>query len=141
MSHVDSLPPYPTSGTYLVGPDEGQLSARYSELPPPALNGGLYTGEPFAKNASWRNFPVRPETVNVIYNNLRSMNIPPEEALYLFPGGGIRPGNNMPELPLEYVNTLRYSHTNEMCIPRSASKLLPTPKRPPLFSGNVYLQF
>jgi NADH-quinone oxidoreductase subunit L len=50
----------------LVGPDRGALSAKYSQLPPPPLNGGLYTGEPFAKGADWGNTPVRPETVSMM---------------------------------------------------------------------------
>ncbi len=142
-SIITTMNPVPSYKQPMMdGPDRGELSAKYSELPPPAHNGGLYTGEPFEEGASWRNFPVRPEAVNVIYNNLRNMNVPPEEALYYFPGGGIRPGNNMPELPLEYVNTLRFSKTNAMCIPKGAAKkLLPPPKPTPLFSGNTYLQF
>lgn len=129
-----------TTNGRLAGPDEGALSARYSQLPPPALNGGLYTGEPFMKGAPWANRPVRPETVNMIYNNLRSMHVPPEEAIYLFPGGGIRPGNNVPELPLELINTLQNSHTNSMCVPRNNKKVAKN-EPTPMFSSHQYLQF
>lgn len=123
----------------LISPDNGTLSAQYSQIPPRALNGGLYTGEVFMKGAPWANRPVRPETVNYIYHNLRSMHIPPEEAIYMFPGGGIRPGNNTPELPLEYINTLQNSKTNTMCIPSVPSKHLP--KSTPQFSGHAYIQY
>lgn len=61
-------------------------------VPPPALNGGLYTGEPFAKDAPWANVPVVPDTAYLIHYNLRSAN-PPTEALYQYPGY-TRPGNN-----------------------------------------------
>jgi hypothetical protein len=125
----------------LLGPDSGALSAKYSEIPPRALNGGLYTGKPFIKGAPWANKPVRPETVNMIYNSLQSMHVPPEEAIYLFPGGGIRPGNNVPELPVEYINTLRNSDTNSMCIPTGVSKTkMHTMKTPP-FSSHEYIQY
>jgi hypothetical protein len=134
-----------TKPRILLGSDAGALSAKYSEIPPRALNGGLYTGQPFMKGAPWANKPMRPETVNMIYNSLRSMHVPPEEAIYLFPGGGIRPGNNVPELPVEYVNTLRDSDTNSMCIPTgTAARNMQQQQRnkpPPPFSSHEYLQY
>ena len=67
-----------------------------SHVPPPrpSLNGGLYTGEAFSRNAPYRNFPVKPDAVNMIKNNLSSAN-PPPGAQSQFPDG-FRPGNNMP---------------------------------------------
>lgn len=58
----------------------------------PTLNGGLYTGEPFAADAPWRNFPSRPDAVHMIQTNLKSAN-PPPCATTMIPGGW-RPGNN-----------------------------------------------
>lgn len=68
---------------------------QYSEYvppPKPKLNGGLYTGEPFAKDAPWANVPVIADIDYMIHYNLRSAN-PPIEALYQYPGT-VRPGNN-----------------------------------------------
>jgi hypothetical protein len=64
----------------------------------PKLNGGLYTGEPFKKDAPWGNFPVKPETGSLINENLKSAN-PPPFAVFHYPGGEHRPGNNTPVLP------------------------------------------
>lgn len=60
--------------------------------PPRALNGGLYTGEPFAKGAPWANVPVIPDVDYMTNVNLRSAN-PPPGALFQYPGN-TRPGNN-----------------------------------------------
>lgn len=65
----------------------------YTQIPPRALNGGLYTGEPFYKNSPWGNVPVIPDSGYMIHYNLKTAN-PPTEALYHYPGGGTRPGNN-----------------------------------------------
>jgi hypothetical protein len=64
----------------------------------PKVNGGLYTGEEFEKNAPWGNFPVKPETGAYINKNLLSAN-PPPLAQYHYPSAEHRPGNNTPELP------------------------------------------
>ena len=56
------------------------------------LNGGLYTGEPFLKDAPWRNFPAVPSAAYMTNVNLRSAN-PPPQALF-FMAASIRPGNN-----------------------------------------------
>jgi hypothetical protein len=66
-----------------------------SSIPPPALNGGLYTGEPF--KGPWGNVPVVPDTDYMINVNLRSAR-PPPEALTQYPGGP-RPGNNVQKMP------------------------------------------
>lgn len=75
-----------------------EYNSTYSIPPPkPDLNGGLYTGEPFKKDAPWGNFPAVPDAGYMIHYNLRSAN-PPLEALYQYPGG-IRPGNNSQTMP------------------------------------------
>ena len=61
-------------------------------IPPSPLNGGLYTGEPFARDAPWRNFPVVPCTAYLNHYNLRSAQ-PPIQAIYQT-GAYVRPGNN-----------------------------------------------
>jgi hypothetical protein len=62
------------------------------------LNGGLFTGEPFQKDAPWRNFPTKPETGDLINKNLISAN-PPPSGVYHYPSANHRPGNNTPFLP------------------------------------------
>ena len=62
----------------------------YMEAPPPKLNGGLYTGEPF--NGAHGNYPVKPDAVYMTNENLRSAN-GPVEGLFHYPGNN-RPGNN-----------------------------------------------
>lgn len=69
--------------------------AGYVAPPSRALNGGLYTGEPFVKNAPWANVPVIPDTDYMTHVNLRSAN-PPLKALFQYPGN-TRPGNNFQE--------------------------------------------
>ena len=64
----------------------------YVPPPPRALNGGLYTGEPFKENAPWANVPVVPDVDYMNNVNLRSAN-PPPQALYQYQGN-VRPGNN-----------------------------------------------
>lgn len=65
--------------------------------PPPSLNGGLYSGEPFAPKAPYANIPVVPDVGYMIHYNLRSAN-PPPGAIYQYPGN-IRPGNNFQSMP------------------------------------------
>ena len=67
-------------------------------IPPRSLNGGLFTGEPFAEGAPYANVPVIPDASYVIHYNLRSANAP-EDAYYQYPGGGNRPGNNTALMP------------------------------------------
>lgn len=64
----------------------------YVPPPKPSLNGGLYTGQPFQKDAPWANIPVIPDVDYMTNVNLRSAN-PPPRALYQYPGN-TRPGNN-----------------------------------------------
>ena len=71
---------------------------KYSPIPPRALNGGLYTGEPFHKGASYGNVPVIPCASYWAHENLMRAN-PPIQALYQIQNP-YRPGNNTdPELP------------------------------------------
>ena len=65
--------------------------------PMPKLNGGLYTGEPFAKDAPYANVPVIPDAGYMTHHNLASAN-PPPEASTQYPGGP-RPGNNFQPMP------------------------------------------
>ena len=82
-----------------------EVNSKVAFVPPPKpdLNGGLYTGEPFHKNAPYGNVPVIPDTGYLIHYNLRSAN-PPVPALYQYPGGN-RPGNNyQPMTGLHTIN-------------------------------------
>jgi hypothetical protein len=87
---------------YMFNSDSSKLSAApYIPIDyqyTPKLNGGLYVGEPFKKDAPWGNFPIKPETGSLINKNLKSAN-PPPLAQYHYPGAEHRPGNNTPELP------------------------------------------
>lgn len=67
-------------------------AAKSTPLPPRDLNGGLYTGEPFKKDAPWANVPVIPDVTYMMQYNLLSANPPPGVAHH-YPGT-IRPGNN-----------------------------------------------
>lgn len=66
----------------------------YQYMPPnkPALNGGLYTGEPF--KGPWGNVPVIADAVYMTHVNLQSANPPPNAKIQYSPYG-IRPGNNI----------------------------------------------
>ncbi len=90
-------------------------------LPPASLNGGRYTGEPFEKDAPWRNFPALPDAGYLNVVALRSAN-PPPGAKYHFPGGGLRPGNNTPVLPVEMTASgHRVKGLNLVCVPEDKS--------------------
>jgi hypothetical protein len=67
-------------------------STGYAPPPPPSLNGGLYTGQPFQKDAPWGNVPVTPDATPMIHDNLRRGNTPPFQAIYQYPG--TRQGNS-----------------------------------------------
>jgi len=66
-------------------------------IPHPKLNGGLYTGEPFTKDAPWANVPVVPDVDYMTNINLKTAN-PPPGAIYQYPGHN-RPGNNEQNMP------------------------------------------
>jgi len=91
-------------------------------IPPPPLNGGLYTGEPFHENAPWRAFPVTPCTAYLNHVNLKTA-LPPTQALYQV-GANVRPGNNDSDQQCGVQGTLKYEGTNTqgpyssiMCMP------------------------
>lgn len=71
-------------------------------FPPRAVNGGWFTGEPFAKDATYGNVEVIPDAGYMIHYNLASAK-PPTAALYQYPGG-IRPGNNFQTMPGTKLN-------------------------------------
>jgi hypothetical protein len=66
-------------------------------IPPPRVNGGLYTGKQFPSNAGWRNFPVKPDATFLVSENLKSAN-PPKGGIDAIPGY-TRPGNNITTFP------------------------------------------
>ena len=73
-------------------------SSSYSPIPPRALNGGLYAGEPFLPGAPWANVPATP-TAEVLMREQLASARPPPGAQVLYPSGGTRPGNNHIERP------------------------------------------
>ena len=87
--------------------------------PPPSHNGGLYTGAPFAPNAPWRNFPVKPDAGFYNFGSLAQVSSAPPAARYMVPGGGLRAGNNTPLIPPAFANS-RIGNLNAMCIPSEA---------------------
>jgi hypothetical protein len=66
----------------------------YIPPPKPSLNGGLFTGEEFHKDAPYRNFPQMPDSVYLHTKTLSSAN-PPPGSQHQFPDT-YRPGNNLP---------------------------------------------
>jgi hypothetical protein len=69
----------------------------YAPVPPPSLNGGLFTGEKFIAGAPWGNIPVSPETDVYIHTNLKSAHPPPGANVH-YPHQ-TRPGNNLQRMP------------------------------------------
>ena len=91
-----------------------------TNIPPAVLNGGLYTGEPFLQGAPWRNFPAIPDSGYMMSVPLMSAN-PPAQAVYHVPGGGLRPGNYTPVLPVDFVGGRRIPGLNTVCVPDAAA--------------------
>lgn len=91
-------------------------------LPNPKINGGLYTGEPFYKNAPWRNFPNRPTAAYMTNVALRTAN-PPKLALYQLQAG-YRPGNNTDDYfgNLGNFNCIPYDVVEKTQVPSSCIK-------------------
>lgn len=79
--------------------ESNSLQKTYERLniPPPSLNGGLYTGEPFEKDAPHANIPIIPDGGYMTHFALRSAN-PPTQALFQY-NDNYRPGNNTPVMP------------------------------------------
>jgi len=91
----------------------------WSPVPPPALNGGLFTGEPFMKGAPWANVPQRPTSAYLTNQALRSSSIAPIGALFQM-NVGYRPGNNsddtMPGIG-DFVGDENFGPFNFKCTP------------------------
>ena len=62
------------SRTLLQFADYDFQKTGYTPPPPPSLNGGLYSGEPFEKNAPWANIPVTPDTTVYINESIKRGN-------------------------------------------------------------------
>lgn len=60
-------------------------------VPERSLNGGLYTGAPFAQGAEWANVPIEPDAI-AMSQALKSANPPPRGAEII--ASSMRPGNN-----------------------------------------------
>jgi len=75
-------------------------------VPPRALNGGLYTGEPFAAGAPWGNVPRIPEAHAFMADAspFARTHIP----------GYTRPGNNEQPMPLHRLANAE-RHTSYYC--------------------------
>lgn len=67
----------------------------YQPVPPPSLNGGLYTGEPFYKDAPYANIHIDPDVTVYMHDNLLRGNNPPAGARYQYPS--TRRGNSYVE--------------------------------------------
>ena len=91
---------------------------KWSPVPDPKLNGGLFTGEAFLENAPWGNVPVRPTAAYMTNVNLRTAD-PPVQALFQMQGG-YRPGNNsddaMPGI-VAFTGNENFGPFNFACIP------------------------
>lgn len=60
----------------------------YMPAPKPSLNGGLYTGEEFAKGAEYANVPIKPDTteyINKVLGEYKEYNNTPIDATYMYP--------------------------------------------------------
>ena len=96
-------------------------------VPPPALNGGLYTGEPF--KGPWANVPVTPDVDYLTHVNLKSAH-PPSEALKHYPGGP-RPGNNVQNMPGVDLDNNKMSYLDSSCSTLAPPHMhLPQPNTP-----------
>jgi hypothetical protein len=84
----------------------------YSSIPLPSLNGGLYTGEEFDKNSTYRNFPNKPDSVYMHTYALSSANPPPGISSQ-FPDT-FRPGNNMPDTRSNSIKLTRFSNKHAL---------------------------
>jgi hypothetical protein len=54
--------------------------ARGSGIPASEVNGGLYTGAPFARGAGWANVPIAPDSTAFVQRGLQMGNAPPPGA-------------------------------------------------------------
>lgn len=68
-----------------------------ANIPPPVLNGGLYTGTSFDTGAPWGNVYVRPSSaflVNQMLPKKDNGDFKPPSSVYYHMTPGFRPGNN-----------------------------------------------
>jgi len=93
-------------------------NASFVPPPPPALNGGLYTGKTWPKGAPWRNFPVTPDSGFYSFTNLNNVPTAQNAALYTMPGNNQypRPGENTPIIPSVYAKN-RLPNYNMVIVP------------------------
>lgn len=91
-----------------------------SPVPARALNGGLYTGERFEKNAEYANVPVLPFSSYWANENLRTAPNVPKQAFFQMQAG-YRPGNNSdPMIPgMKFIegDFKTYGPINSYCVP------------------------
>jgi hypothetical protein len=91
-----------------------------SPVPDRALNGGLYTGEPFAKDAPYANVKVLPYSAYWANENLKTAANVPKQA-YFQMQAGYRPGNNSdPSIPgLDFIggDFKTFGPINTFCVP------------------------
>lgn len=80
-------------------------------VPLPSLNGGLYTGEPFDPESTYKNYPNKPDSVYLHTQALLSAN-PPPGLNAQFPDT-FRPGNNMPDAS-GAMKLARYSNRHSL---------------------------
>jgi hypothetical protein len=91
----------------------------WSPIPPPSVNGGLYTGEPFIKDSPWANVKVKPTWAYMTNQNLRSSSIVPIGALFQMPVN-YRPGNNSDDLIPgigDFIGNEKFGPFNFKCTP------------------------
>jgi|UniRef100_A0A6C0BRD6 hypothetical protein len=95
-------------------------------LPPPlaSLNGGLYTGEPFDDNDTYKNYPNKADSVFLHSVALKSAN-PPPSAVNQYPDS-FRPGNNIPDSKL--IGLKQYDNLHS---------IICTNNSPPIMKKNV----
>ena len=67
-------------------------------IPPRTVNGGLYTGEPFAAGAQYANVPIVPDAGVMLRDGLHIGNSPPPGANMQYVSWQ-RPGNSSPQTP------------------------------------------
>ena len=77
----------------------------YMQPPKPSLNGGLYTGEEFHRDAKYRNFPITPDATQYIHSNLP--NDAPFKSRYMYPA--TRKGNSF----VEWKGLTKYEGTSQ----------------------------
>ena len=99
-----------------------QQGPSFERPPGPVLNGGLYTGAPFAPGAAWANVPVTPDAGFYNFANLATLPSALPLAQAHVPGGGLRPGNNTPLLPPD-IAAARVGPLNSICIPDARLEL------------------